>query len=237
VTAPHTALRTRVALGGALGLVVVIGLGMITPSWLQVSTMYPWKAATTFAVTLMIAVSFLGEHPFSTFGPANRLTTIRLMLVALVTGLIGEPVVHRVAWAAAALASIVAALDGVDGWLARRSRMTSAFGARLDMETDALLIMVLSILVWQHEKAGAWILVGGLMRYGFVAAGWLLRWMSAPLSPTRRAKVIAAAHMTGLCAAMAPIVPVPLSTIAAASTLAALSWSFAVDIRRLWRHS
>jgi phosphatidylglycerophosphate synthase len=209
----------------------------MTRSWLEAGMLYPWKAAAMFAVTMAIAVSFIGEHPFPTFGPANRLTTIRLMMVALVAGLIGEPAVQPVAWVAALLASSVAALDGVDGWLARRSRMTSVFGARLDMETDALLIMVLSILVWHHEKAGAWVLLGGLMRYGFVAAGWLMRWMSAPLSPTQRAKVIAVAHTMGLCVAMAPVVPVPFSTFVAASTLAALSWSFSVDVRRLWRNS
>ena len=42
--------------------------------------------------------------------------------------------------------------------------MTSGYGARFDMETDAAFILVLSILVWQHGKAGAWVLLCGLMR-------------------------------------------------------------------------
>ena len=45
------------------------------------------------------------------------------------------------------------ALDGVDGWLARRRGMSSAFGARFDMEIDALLVQVLAILVWRYGKA------------------------------------------------------------------------------------
>ena len=66
---------------------------------------------------------------------------------------------------------MVTVLDGMDGWLARRSTLASAFGARFDMETDALLIMVLSALAWRWDRAGAWVLACGLMRYGFVAAG------------------------------------------------------------------
>jgi len=187
-----------------------------------------------FAATMGIAIAFIGAHPFPTFGPANRVTMIRLMLVALATGLVGEAAVPQVAEAAVVLTAAFAALDGLDGWLARRSRMTSDFGARFDMETDALLIMVLSILVWRHQKAGAWVLLGGLMRYGFVAAGWLAHWMAGPLAPTERARVIAVSHMAGLAIALAPNVPWPLSAIVAALTLALLSWSFAVDIRRLW---
>ena len=34
----------------------------------------------------------------------------------------------------------------------------SSFGARFDMETDAAFILILSVLVWQHGKAGAWVL-------------------------------------------------------------------------------
>ena len=98
-------------------------------------------------------------------------------------------------------------LDGVDGWLARRSRMASAFGARFDVETDALFVMAMSILVWQHGKAGAWVLLGGMMRYVFVMAGWWLRWMARPLRPTRRAKTVSVCHMVGLSVALAPIVP------------------------------
>jgi phosphatidylglycerophosphate synthase len=126
-------------------------------------------------------------------------------------------------------------LDGLDGWLARRTGMASEFGARFDMETDAALILVLSILVWQHGKAGAWVLLSGLMRYAFVAAGWLLPWLARPLQSTRRGKTVAVGQLVGLSVALAPMVPAPLSDVAAALTLTALAWSFAIDIARLAR--
>jgi phosphatidylglycerophosphate synthase len=128
-----------------------------------------------------------------------------------------------------------AALDGVDGRMARRTGMASAFGARFDVETDALLIMVLSVLVWQYGKAGAWVLVCGLMRYAFVASGWLLPWMAGSLTPTLRGRIVAVGQIVGLGVALAPLVTPPASTLVAAVTAASLTWSFALDVRRLWR--
>jgi phosphatidylglycerophosphate synthase len=228
-------LRARFGLLAIVGLAVVIGVAVILRPWLQAGALYPWKAAALFAAMTAIAFGFIGEHPFQTLGPANRVTMIRLMLLALVGSLIGEPEIPQVAAASATSATVMAVLDGVDGWLARRTRMASKFGARFDMETDALLIMVLSILVWRLGKAGAWVLLGGLLRYAFVSAGWLLPWMARPLSPTTRARSVAVAHVVGLIVAVSPIIPVPLSALAAATTLTALCWSFAVDVRRLWR--
>ena len=233
---PNTPLRTSVLSAGALGLLVVTGVALAARPWLQLGAMYPGKAAALFAAIMAIAVGLVGaHHPFPRFGPANQVTMMRAMLVALIASLIGEPAVPRVAGAATAAAAVMTVLDGVDGWLARRSRMASDFGARFDLETDTLLVIGMSVLVWQHGKAGAWVLVGGLMRYAFVAAGWLLPWMARPLRPTRRGKAIAICHMVGLCVALAPIIPVPLGVAAIAVTLAALSWSFAVDVHRLWR--
>ncbi|MEZ5583441.1 MAG: CDP-alcohol phosphatidyltransferase family protein [Candidatus Competibacteraceae bacterium] len=74
-------------------------------------------------------------------------------------------------WLMILIAISVVLLDGVDGWLARRSNTVSDFGARFDMETDALLIAVLALLVWRLDKVGVWILLAGALRYLFVAAG------------------------------------------------------------------
>ena len=43
------------------------------------------------------------------------------------------------------------------------------------MEVDAFLLLVLSAYVAQD--LGWWVLTIGLLRYAFVAAGWLLPWM------------------------------------------------------------
>ena len=159
---------------------------------------------------------------------------VRAILVALTAAAIGEAHTSHIAAGAVATATLAAVLDGVDGWLARRSGMASAFGARLDVETDAALILALSVLVWLHDKAGPWVLASGLMRYAFVVAAWPLPWMGGPLRPTLRGRIVAVAQIVGLSVALAPVVPRAVSVPVAAVTLAALTWSFAIDVRRLW---
>ena len=118
-------------------------------------------------------------------------------------------------WALAAVA-----LDGVDGALARGRNETSAFGARFDMETDALLILVLAALVWQHGKAGVWIL---LRR---TAALWVrrgeLRWPMARCSrcrASRRRQAVCVVQIVSLLGALVPLVVPPWSAVLALAGL------------------
>jgi len=198
-----------------------------------VSTAYLVKVGGTCAAIGLIVVSRVrASHPFARFGPANQVTTVRALLAALVAGLIGEVPHPAFAIGVAAAATL---LDGVDGWLARRTRMASAFGARYDMEIDALLIQVLAMLVWRDGKAGPWVLASGLWRYAFVGAGRVWPWLRRPLTPTVRAKAICVIQIAGLLLALLPEVEPPLSSMIAAAALAALSYSFLADIVRLWR--
>jgi phosphatidylglycerophosphate synthase len=135
------------------------------------------------------------------------------------------------------VAFVATALDGVDGWLARRSRMASTFGARFDMEIDAVLVMALATLGWQHEKAGWWILFAGLLRYLFVSAGWVWPWLRRPLPPSRRRQAICVVQVVGLGIVIVPAIMPPLSTTVAAAALTMLSYSFLVDVVWLWQHA
>ena len=228
--------RYNAALAITFGVVSAAGIGVAAGAGLKVGATYPLTAIAVFVVLMAAVIRVAGdEHPYPRFGPANYVTTIRATLVALVAGLIGYPATPWVLWSVIGLTGVMGALDGLDGWLARRTRMVSAFGARFDMETDAVLILVLSVLVWQHEKAGAWVLLCGLMRYGFIAAGSLLPWLARPLRSTWRGKAVAVGQLVGLSVALAPVIPAPPSAIAAASALTALGWSFAVDIHWLSR--
>ena len=60
--------------------------------------------------------------------------------------------------------------DGVDGWVARTRGEVSSFGASLDLETDALTVMVLGLLLWEHDLTGPWVLAAGLWRYAYASA-------------------------------------------------------------------
>jgi phosphatidylglycerophosphate synthase len=231
-----TTLRSRVAVTAAIGLAATLLVGTWVGAALHASPRFPERAAAVFlGGMILVLVVAPAHHPHPRFGAANLVTTWRLMLVALAAGLVLEPASAKVAWFVVALAMTGAALDGVDGWLARRTRLSSAFGARFDMETDAFLILLLSLTVWRHGKAGIWVLGCGVMRYGFVAAGWMLPWLAGRLTPTARGKTIAVVQLAGLGLALTPTVTPPASTIVAAVTLAALVWSFGVDVGRLFR--
>ncbi len=129
------------------------------------------------------------------------------------------------------------ALDGVDGWLARRRNEATAFGARFDMETDALLILVLAALVWQLDKAGIWILAAGLLRYAFVLASYPLLWMERALPPSRRRQAVCVLQIVSLIGALLPGVLPPWSTGVALSGLVLLVWSFTIDVVWLARRA
>lgn len=201
-----------------------------------VTPAYPAKVIGVFLAIMLVAIAGLRDyHPFPRFGPANVTTTVRALLVAIVAGFIGEALSRSYATAAVAFASVATLLDGVDGWLARRTDMASAFGARFDMEIDALLIQALAVLAWQYGKAGAWVLASGLIRYAFVGAGWIWPWMRGPLTPTLRGRLICVVQLVALIAALLPSVAPPASGWLAAAGLIVLGYSFFVDTLRLWR--
>ena len=170
-------------------------------------------------------------------GYANLVTGGRLVLVAFVASLVAQPVVPEVGWIAVVVSTVAALLDIADGWVARRTGTATAFGARFDMEVDALLIMVLAGLALAWGKAGAWVLLSGLLRYGFVAAGWLVPRLRNPLPPSLRRKTICVVQIVALIVVLGPIVRPPLSTLIAALGLVILGYSFFVDTLWLWRHS
>jgi phosphatidylglycerophosphate synthase len=198
---------------------------------------FPVKALVAYGAIMIVALSNVRAfHPFPSFGPANATTALRAMLTAIVWAGIGEAHTPTIAIGIVAAAAAATLLDGIDGWLARRTNMVSAFGARFDMEVDALLILALSILAWRYEKAGAWVLASGLLRYAFVAAGWVWPWMTRPLTPTLRGRAICVIQIGVLLVVMLPSVVPPASTAIAAAGVAVLAYSFAVDTWWLWRH-
>lgn len=161
---------------------------------------------------------------------ANVVTSLRLAL-ALSLWLMAP----AAAWPLVVVATTGALLDLVDGPLARRSGRTTAFGARFDMETDAFLVLTLAIFVWRVGHAGPWIVGAGLLRYVFIAAGWLLPWMRADLPPSVRRQTACVVQIVALIVALAPIVTPPLSTVISAAGLGVLIWSFWLDVAWLAR--
>jgi phosphatidylglycerophosphate synthase len=173
-------------------------------------------------------------HRNVSFRPADWVTGIRAALTTVLAAML-IPSAAPDAATVVIIASVAAALDGVDGWIARRTRTASAFGARFDMETDAFLILVLCALVWTSGKAGAWVLASGLMRYAFVAAAVVWPWLQEPLESSRRRQTICVVQVVALIVALLPSLGSTAASAVTAAALAALAWSFLVDILWLWR--
>lgn len=195
-----------------------------------------WLAGITYGlVSAAILASALGRSPGGRLGPADVVTLARSTLVGSVTALVAADLVGRPA-APALLVSLATAaliLDAVDGRVARRTGTTSQLGARFDMEVDAFLIAVLS--VYLAPSLGLWVLVIGAMRYAFVAAGWALPWLRAPLPPSIARKAVAAVQGIALTAASAGVLGRPLGLLLVGLALALLAWSFGRDVAWLWR--
>ena len=129
-------------------------------------------------------------------------------------------------------------LDGVDGWLARRDQTASRFGARFDMEIDALLILALSVLAWRHDKAGEWVVISGLLRYVFVAAGAALARPGCARAARQPAPAVDLRHSDRRAHAdHAARCRPPASTWIAGGALAPQLYSFLIDIVWLWRRA
>ncbi|TNM46023.1 CDP-alcohol phosphatidyltransferase family protein [Nocardioides albidus] len=174
-------------------------------------------------------------------GPADRVTAVRAVLACCVAGLtvrgLVVPLSDRLTTALVAISAVALALDAVDGYVARRTRTASAFGARFDMETDAFLIAVLSVHV--APSLGWWVLAIGAMRYAYVAAGRALPWLRRPTPPRSWAKVVAAIQGIVLTIAASALLPAPLARLVLLVALLLLVESFGHQIRWQWslRHA
>ncbi|MEW2167259.1 CDP-alcohol phosphatidyltransferase family protein [Streptomyces sp. NPDC007084] len=222
--------ETMVGAGAQLLLLVLLGtvIGMGPAGWLT-------GLAFGIATWAVLTRALRRTRPRS-FGPANRVTLGRAILVGGVTALVADsfqsspPVSLLVGLTAVALI-----LDGVDGKVARRTGTSSALGARFDMEVDAFLILVLSVYV--AMSLGPWVLLIGTMRYVFVAAARVLPWLNAALPPSMARKTVAALQGVVLLVAGAGVLPYAVTVAAVLPALASLVWSFGRDILWLWHHA
>jgi len=194
----------------------------------------------TVAILVLYGIAAPGAP--SRFGSANIVTLLRAGIAALVTGLaleglatgtglLAEPgeIGDIWAWALPTGALLALILDGIDGWIARHRRIASAFGARFDMEADALLVLGLSLAAFAAGRAGVWVLTAGALRYVFVAAGVVWPALSAPLPPSLRRKAVCVGIGVALVVALIPAVSASIAGLLAGAGVLAVIYSFAVD--------
>lgn len=170
----------------------------------------------------------------SRLGPADRITLVRAVLTCLVAALAPHPTGDRAAVAVlTAVATLALVLDGVDGLVARRTGTASRFGARFDMEVDALLVLVLSAHV--ARTLGPWVLLIGAARYLLLGATRLWPWLGHDLPPRQWARVVAAVQVVTLTAAGSGVLPADVATVAVVVALGLLAESFGHQVAQLRR--
>jgi phosphatidylglycerophosphate synthase len=195
-----------------------------------------WLAGAVYALVVWAVLgAALRRSRVRSFGAANGVTLARATLVGCVTAIVAQTFWERESVTAlVVIATVALVLDAVDGHVARRTGTASRLGARFDMEVDAFLILVLSVFV--ARSFGPWVLAIGAMRYAFVAAGWAVPWLRAPLPGSMAGKTVAAMQGIVLVFAAADVAPRPVGYVAVASALACLCWSFGRDVVSLWRN-
>jgi phosphatidylglycerophosphate synthase len=167
-------------------------------------------------------------------GPANSVTLVRAAAVAGVTALVVESWSGDRETAAVVLLSTVGlVLDFVDGQLARSRGWVTELGAAFDMETDAFLILVLSVYV--VPLAGAWVLLIGLARYLLLLATVVRPWLAAPTPSRHWAKVVAAVQGVVLVVVASGVLPPRGGELLVAVALALLVESFVHQVVVLHR--
>jgi len=213
---------------------LALGIAALAPLAFDASLAPTLAALVVFAFSAVVTARALHrEFPHDRLGLCNLVTLTRLAMTAALVA----PLVMGAAasWSVFVVATVALSLDGVDGWLARRQGYVSGFGARFDMEVDSLLALVLALSAAVSSGLGPLTILLGLPRYAFAFAGWALPWMRRDLPDRFSRKAVCVVQLAALIALQAPILPNGLAMALVIGASAALVWSFAVDVRWLWR--
>ncbi|MEZ0493168.1 CDP-alcohol phosphatidyltransferase family protein [Kineococcus sp. TBRC 1896] len=231
--------RRDAGLALALAAVVCTGLVLVTALTGSLGVLLAHGTAAVAGVALVACAAVaVASRRDRWCGPADRVTLVRTVLVggcATVAVLALAGVTGPRPWSLLALAVPALLLDGVDGYVARRTGTASTAGARLDMEVDAALLLVLSAVVALTQ--GPWVLAIGLMRYLYVVAGWCWAPLRRTPAPRFSRKVVAVVQVLALLVALLPPVPPRAGAVVLGLALAALVLSFGRDVRSLGRRA
>ncbi|MEM8553689.1 MAG: CDP-alcohol phosphatidyltransferase family protein [Pseudomonadota bacterium] len=189
--------------------------------------------ALCLVATAIFAVrGFALSYPHRQLGLCNIVTSVRAAMVCVLAGALVAPALavdH--ALVLVAIAGVALAMDGLDGFLARKTGLTSDFGAKFDVETDALISAVLALLGLLSGLAGPAVLILGFARYAFLVAIMVWPWLDGALPERFHRKAICVFQILALIYVLVPgAVGAPFVVSLAC---AAVLWSFAVDIRWL----
>lgn len=224
------------ALLAALAIVVFVVARLLDPADGLIATALPVSLLLAAGVGALHAMPTLG-YARATFGLPNAITLLRLALVCSLSAafFLDQPLTQAGPFLFG-IAGLALCLDGLDGWLARRQGSQTAFGARFDMEVDAGLACMLSLILIADGRVGAAVLILGFSRYAFVVAALIWPWLRRPLPERMGRKIVCVIQVATLCLLLLPALPPSLANALALCAAAMLLWSFGRDIVYLARH-
>ena len=170
----------------------------------------------------------------------TALTWLRILLIPVFVGVYYLPDAWLAPagknWLAMSIFAVAAITDWLDGWLARRLGLTSAFGAFLDPVADKLMVAAALILLVALGRAEAWLAIIIIGRE--IAISALREWMAElgagkSVAVAFVGKLKTTAQMTAIIALLLyepliPGVPTPLLGTVALWLAAILTlWSMA----------
>jgi CDP-diacylglycerol--glycerol-3-phosphate 3-phosphatidyltransferase len=174
----------------------------------------------------------------STLGYGTWLTIIRGILLAVLAGYLFQPwpasdfFPGRLSWTPGLLYITASILDWIDGRVARACRHETRLGVFLDINLDALGLLIASLAaVWYGQLPPAY-LSAGFAYYVFIGGIWLRKKFSKlvfELQPWRGARIIAGFQMGLVGIALLPILKPPVTTLTAYGAMLLLLAGFVRD--------
>ena len=220
-----------------IGYVLLAVCATTTWSLLVFSASYLLEVSVLYSIFALILVKFIPDKLWiDGMGWANRITIVRAILSITVFAMVfhWESVSIMGYWWIISVAIAALSMDALDGWVARYTRTESSFGARLDMEVDAFLLLSMSLLVFLSGKVEFWIVFLGLIRYCFVICGRIWPFLEKDLPLSWRRKVVCVIQGIALVICLAPVTSDSLAVAIGACSLGFLMVSFWIDISWLY---
>lgn len=130
------------------------------------SVIWSLLCVITFGIYLFKIISVLPKLPFI-YGYANWISILRLLIIITLLGIF--PLLKDLQLFLFFLIAII--LDGIDGFVARKLNSVTKQGGILDMEIDALMVLILTCIHVINFKISFWIVLPASFRYIYA---WIL---------------------------------------------------------------
>lgn len=206
---------------------IVAGFNFLTKNWGAFYAQRWLLLASAAALYLMYVflTSLKSNHRpgeeqiIPKLGIGSNLTLGRGVLLCGLSGFMFSPIPDgRLAWIPGALYFLAVLMDYFDGYMARRSNLTTALGENIDIQLDSHGVLIAALLAIQYGQLPYWYLLVAFARYLYLFGSWL--WEKAgnqtfSLPPSVSRRWFAGLQMGFLTVLLLPIFSPPATFIAA----------------------